>query len=228
MTQKQYTEAFNKIVEPYGLKVISTKSHKNMAALSTKQVTFSNNLLLLFQQPKIDTTAFEIVMNHKIKNILVINRETYSGKTTVVCIDLDNPSIGFISSKTLLNSLVDNNIVNVANMKNTKAGVSYLIKVDDKIRDFRNQLSQNGKWIPAFLTIVKAGDFYVMTDIFDENPSTNTFTVPDFVDFIALGTLYKAVYTKTTTGNELQIINNKVVVCNILNAEQHKKKGKIS
>lgn len=58
-----------------------------------------------------------------------------------------------------------------------------------------------------------------MTDIFDENPSTNTFTVPDFVDFIALGTLYKAVYTKTTTGNELQIINNKVVVCNILNAE---------
>lgn len=121
MTQKQYTEAFNKIVEPYGLKVISTKSHKNMAALSTKQVTFSNNLLLLFQQPKIDTTAFEIVMNHKIKNILVINRETYSGKTTVVCIDLDNPSIGFISSKTLLNSLVDNNIVNVANIKNTKA-----------------------------------------------------------------------------------------------------------
>ena len=217
MTQKEYAETFNKIVTPYALKVISVKSNRDkMSTLSTKQVTFSNNLLLLFQQPEIDTTAFEIIMNHKIKNILVINRETYSGKTTVVCIDLDNPNIGFISSKTLLNSLVDNNIVNVVNMKTTKNGVSYLIKVDNTIKDFRNQLSQNGKWIPTFLTIVKAGDFYVLTDIFDEHP--RTFTVPDFVDFIALGTLYKAIYSKTTTGNELQIINNKVVVCNILNA----------
>ena len=48
---------------------------------------------------------------------------------------------------------------------------------------------------------------------------TDTKHYINFVDFIALGTLYKAVYTKTTTGNELQIINNKVVVCNILNAE---------
>lgn len=221
MTQKQYTEAFNKIVAPYGLKVTAAESNKKtMVAPSTKQVTFDNNLVLQFQQPEIDTKAFEIVMNHNIKNIIVIDRDTHYGKTTVVCIDLDNPSVGFISSKTLLNSLVDNKMVNVANMKTTKTGVSYLIKEDDKINNFRSQLCQNGEWISPYPTIIKAGDFYVLTDIFDNNSSSpDTFTVPDFVDFIALGSLYKAVYTKNATSSEIPIINNTAVVCSILNAE---------
>lgn len=220
MTQKQYTESFNKIGTPYGLKVVTVGSNKDkMVAPSTKQVTFNNNLVLQFQQPEIDTKAFGIVMNHKIKNILVAGRETCYGKATVVCIDLDNPSIGFVSSKTLLNSLVDNGIVNVANMEVTKTGVNYLIKVDNKIRDFNSQFYQNGRWIPPYPIITKAGDFYVLTDIFDENPSTNIFKVPDFVDFIVFGTLYKAVYTKRTINNKIQILNNKAIVCDILNVE---------
>ena len=221
MTQKQYTEAFNKIVAPYGLKVTEAESNKKtMVTPSTKQVTFDNNLMLQFQQPEIDTKAFEIVMNHNIKNIIVIDRDTHYGKTTVVCIDLDNPNVGFISSKTLLNSLADNKMVNVANMKTTKTGVSYLIKVDDKINNFRNQLCQNGEWISPYPTIIKAGDFYVLTDIFDNNSSSpDTFTVPDFVDFIALGSLYKAVYAKNATSSEIPIINNTAVVCSILNSE---------
>ena len=219
MTQKQYTEAFNKIGAPFELKVVAVGSKSKMVAPSTKQVTFNNDLVLQFQQPEIDTKAFEIVMNRKIKNILVVDRETYYGKATVVCIDLDNPSIGFISSKTLLTSLVGNGIVNVANMEVAKTGINYLIKVDNKIRDFSSQFCQHGKWATPYPIITKAGDFYVLTNIFDENPSTNIFKVPDFVDFIVFGTLYKAVYTKRTINNEIQILNNKAIVCDVLNAK---------
>lgn len=219
MTQKQYTEAFNKTGAPFELKVVTVGSKSKMVAPSTKKVTFNNGLVLQFQQPEIDTKAFDIVMNRKIKNILVVDRETYYGKTTVVCIDLDNPSIGFVSSKTLLTSLVDNGIVNVANMEVTKTGINYLIKVDNKIRDFSSQFCQHGKWVTPYPIIMKVGDFYVLTDIFDGNPSTNLFTVPDFVNFIVFGTLYKAVYTKRTINNKIQILNSKAIICDILNAE---------
>lgn len=206
VAQKQYVEDFNKVVAPYRLKVVAIKGNK--------EVTFSNNLVLQFQQPEIDIKALDIVMKYKVRNILVIDRQAYHEKSTVVCLDLDNPNIGFVSSKTLLNSLVDNKMVKVANMEVDKIGVDYQIKVDSIIRDFREQFL-----VPPFSVIVKAGEFYVLIDIVDKPLNTNIFTVPEFVNFIALGDFHGAVYNKRTIDNRLQIINSKAVTCDILNAK---------
>lgn len=212
VAQKQYVEDFNKVIAPYGLKVVAVKSNKDI--MNTKQVTFSNNLVLQFQQPEIDIKALDIVMKYKVKKILVIDRQAHHEKSTVVCLDLDNPNIGFVSSKALLNSLVDNKMVNVANMEVDEIGVDYQLKVDSTIRDFQKQFL-----FPPFPAIVKAGEFYVLIDIVDKPLGRNTFTVPEFVNFIALGDFHGAVYSKRIIDSRLQIINSKAVTCDILNAK---------
>ena len=212
VAQKQYVEGFNKVIAPYGLKIVAVKSNKD--TMNTEQVTFNNNLVLQFQQPEIDIKALDIAMKYKVKKILVIDRQAHHEKSTVVCLDLNNPNIGFVSSKTLLNSLVDNKIVSVANMEVDEIGVDYQLKVDSTIRDFQKQFL-----FPPFPVIVKAGEFYVLIDIVDKPLGRNTFTVPEFVNFIALGDFYGAVYSKRIIDSRLQIINSKAVTCDILNAK---------
>lgn len=234
MTQKEYIEALNDIGEPHGLKVTGVQSIKDkMVAPSTKQVTFGNGLQIQMQQPEIDTTAFAVIMDHHVKNILVIDRQTVYGKTTLVCLNLDDPVHSFVASKTLINSLIDIDMVTVTNMKITGSGVNYDISTDRKINNFGKNFSSDKELILPYPDIKKAGNYYVLRDIIDNRePGTNELEIPDFVDFIAIGYLYKAIYKKRTMDNDgiimgvtddrrkTKVINHEAVVCDIVNAKE--------
>lgn len=233
MTQKEYIKALNDIGESHGLKVTDVQSIKDkMVAPSTKQVTFNSGLQIQMQQPEIDTTAFAVILDHHVKNILVIDRQNVYGKTTLVCLNLDDPTNSFVASKTLINSLIDTGIVTVTNMKITGSGINYDISTDRKINDFNKNLSDcNGPILPR-PDIKKAGSYYVLRDIIDSRePGVNELEIPDFVDFIAIGYLYKAIYRKRTMDDDgiilgvtddrrkTKLINHKAVVCDIVNVK---------
>ncbi len=234
MTQKEYIKALNDIGESHGLKVTGVQSIKDkMVAPSTKQVTFNNGLQIQMQQPEIDTSAFAVILNHHAKNILVIDRQNVYGKTTLVCLNLDDPSHSFVASKTLINSLIDTRMVVVVNMKITGSGVNYDISTDRKINDFAKNFSSDKGLILPYPSIKKCGDYYVLRDIIDNRePGTNELEVPDFVDFVSIGYLYKAIYRKRTMDDDgiimgvtddrrkTKVINHKAVVCNIVNAKE--------
>lgn len=234
MTQKEYIKALNDIGESHGLKVTDVQSIKDkMVTPSTKQVAFNSGLQIQMQQPEIDTTAFAVILDHHVKNILVIDRQNIYGKATLVCINLDEPLYSFVASKTLINSLVNTGIVTVTNMKITGSGVNYDISTDCKINDFSKNLSDcNGPILPR-PDIKKAGSYYVLRDIIDSRePGTNELEIPDFVDFIAIGYLYKAIYRKRTMDDDgiilgvtddrrkTKLINHKAVVCDIVNVKE--------
>lgn len=236
MTQKEYVKALNDAGKPHGLKVTGVLSITDkMVAPSTKQVTFNNGLQIQMQQPEIDTTAFAVIMDNHVKNILVIDRQTVYGKTTLVCLNLDDPAHGFVASKTLVNSLTDIGMVIVANMKITESGISYDIGIDRRVNDFRKNFSSDKGLILPYPVIQKVGDYYVLRNIIDNRePGINELEIPDFVNFIAIGGLYKAIYRKRTMDDnniimdiiddrrKTRVINDGAIVCDIVNAEECK------
>ena len=236
MTQKEYIKALNDIGESHGLKVTDVQSIKDkMVAPSTKQITFNNGLQIQIQQPEIDTTAFAVILGHHVKNILVIDRQTVYGKTTLVCLNLDDPAHGFVASKTLINSLTDIGMVIVANMKITGSGISYDIGIDRRVNDFRKNFHSDEGLILPYPVIQKVGDYYVLRNIIDNRePGINELEIPDFVNFIAIGCLYKAIYRKRTMDDnniimdtiddrrKTRVINDGAIVCDIVNAEECK------
>lgn len=229
MTQKEYISTLNNIGAFHGLAVISVQSVEDT---STKIVEFNKGLKIQMQQSEVDTKAFAIVLDYAVKNVLAIDRKSSYGKTLLVCINLDNPGFSFVASETLINSLVKIGAVDVVNMKVNGTGVEYAISTDDTINAFDKKFCHNGKWSVPCPIIRKAGSFYVLTEVFDGNtPGLRELHIPDFVDFIAIGEIYRGVYRKRYIDKDgiivnvmdnsikTQLVNSRARVCNVLNAK---------